>query len=257
MIIYKKSGRVSFFTPRIESVKAFHTAIDFYWGRGIAYVAPALAFYLLLLLPSLLLGFAALGSLVFPEEISAERITPLVAANFAPEIRRPIENFSDSVFSAPALIVSLPLMVWTLSAVLSLLERVMSRSPSAPWDFIHGRIRLLGLSALIVLLLVVVLLAWSLVPGLVFLPLLFMSTLLLYRWLPRKRPSWREAFQGALPASVLLALVPRLFALYIDVSDPSLASGFVATLLLLLSSYGLSVALLVGAGIASRRTHLL
>lgn len=229
--------------------------IDFYWGRGLAYVAPALAFYLLLLLPSLLLGFAALGSLLF-DNISAEQITPFIVENFAPDLRQPIERFSRSVFSGGALLVSIPLMIWTLSAVLSLLERVMSPQPESPKDFVLGRIRLIGVATLLVALIVAGLLLVGRWGSLLFIPLLlFLLSLLLYRFLPRKRPSWPEALSGALPATAMLLLAPRIFAAYIDWADLSILTGLLGAVLLLLSSYLLAIALLVGAGIASRRTY--
>lgn len=216
-----------------------------------AYLAPAIAFYLLLLLPPLLLGLAYLAGIFFPNEINSEEISSFVAERFAEDLRDPILRFSESVFSGRVLFLSVPIMIWTLSAILSLLERGMSPMPSGGWRLVFGRIRLLLLAAGIFLLLLLGLLLP--LPGMVLLVLLPVLLSAIYHFLPPKgwRPSWRASFIGALPAAFLLFLAPQLFALYISFSSFSPASSLATLVLFLLFAYLLAFALILGAGIAS------
>lgn len=227
--------------------------IHFYWGRGLAYLAPAVAFYLLLLLPVLLLGLAFVSSAVF-NSIDTSDVAALIGDRFAPELRSQIFDFSEGVFSGSALLFSVPLAAWTLSAVLSLLDRVMSPLPPHAWVLVLGRLRLIAL-ALLLLLILSLALAFPL-PELLALPLLWLGLSTLYRYLPRKDfwPDWREALWGALPAAALLFLAPRLFTLYISFGSFSTARGLAGLVLFLLSAYLLAFALLLGAGLSSRKT---
>ena len=227
--------------------------IHFYWGRGLAYLAPAVAFYLLLLLPVLLLGLAFLSSVVFGDWETRDAAS-FVAERFAPELRGQIFDFSRGIFSGSVLLLSVPLAVWTLSAVLSLLDRVMSPLPPHAWILVLGRLRLI-LLALLLLLLLGLALAFPL-PEFLALPLLWVGLATLYRYLPRKDfwPAWPDALWGSLPAAAILFLAPRVFALYLSVGSFSTARGLAGLVLFLLSAYLLAFALLLGAGLCSRKT---
>jgi uncharacterized BrkB/YihY/UPF0761 family membrane protein len=241
--------------------RAYQRVTDFWWGSGLAYDAPALAFYLLLALAPLALGLSALATLLFPESLSSGQIAAYLGRLFPASVSDELQDLaSGSRAQTPwLLLLSAFLMFWTVSAALSVIERAESRIIGAVnTALVLGRIRMLYLGALftIVLLLIIGSFAERLLPiplTLLAVPLALVTIALLYRLLPRQRLPWADAFLGALPATAGLLLVPRIVGIYFASGfRPSLAGIFAGLAVFLLSCYLLAIALLVGAGVATR-----
>lgn len=239
----------------------YRQATNFWWGSGLAYDAPALAFYLLISLAPLALGLSALATVLFPETLSAQQIASYLGRIFPDTVGDELQTLAaGSQRQTPwLLLISAVLMFWTVSAALAVIERAESRIiGAANTALIFGRIRMLYLGALfnIVLLLMLISFAerWLPLPiSFLALPITIGSLTMLYRLLPRARLPWTNAFFGALPAGLALLAIPQLVGIYFSSGfRPSLAGIFAGLAVFLISCYLLAVALLIGAGVATR-----
>lgn len=240
---------------------SYQRLTTFWWGSGLAYDAPALAFYLLISLAPLSLGLSALATILFPETLSSQQIASYLGRLFPETVGDELQALaSGSQQQTPWLLaLSAILMFWTVSAALAVIERAESRIiGSANTALIFGRIRMLYLGALFTVVLLLMLISfaerWLPLPvSFLALPVTIGSLTLLYRLLPRARLPWANAFFGALPATLALLAIPQLVSLYFSSGfRPSLAGIFAGLAVFLISCYLLAVALLIGAGVATR-----
>ncbi|MDX6720278.1 MAG: rane protein [Solirubrobacteraceae bacterium] len=246
---------------------------EFYWGEGIADDVPALAYYLVLSLAPFALGLAALEALLLKDVVSAIAVADQLN-RFLPEavhgdIRRLVLGTRDN--SPLLLALALFAMLWTSSGGIGVIERCLSRILDVPrHNIVIGRIRNLGLGALVAVAVILASLSTSVVtnlsyelrpgrgfPGPMILVFNGLGSMLvfatIYRYGPLTRMRWRSALLGAVPGGLAIQAVPAVVGLYV-----SAAAGFAAVQLflllaiMLLGLYIVALLLLVGAGIAGR-----
>jgi uncharacterized BrkB/YihY/UPF0761 family membrane protein len=245
---------------------------DFWWGRGIADDVPALAYYLLLSLGPFALGVAAIQALLLEDVVSALQVASQIN-RFLPEaIHEDIQQLIVNTRSnSPALLaLAVATMLWTSSGAIGVIERCESRILDCPrHDVVTGRIRNLGLGALVALAFVLSTgsapvigevarffrLSDGLPAGLVFLLNAVGSIIgfaVIYRYAPRSRIGWRVALLAAVPSGAAIQAVPALIGLYFGA-----AAGFAAVrvflllAVLLLGLYTMATLMLLGAGLAA------
>jgi membrane protein len=248
-------------------------AFDFYWGQGIADDVPALAYYLVLSLAPFALGLAALEALLLKDVVSAISVADQLN-RFLPEaLHDDIRSLVVGTRNNSPLLLSLALfaMLWTTSGGIGVIERCLSRILDVPRHHIFfGRIRNLGLGALVAVAVILASLSISVVtnlsydlrpgqgfPGPMILVFNALGSMFvfatIYRYAPLTKVSWRSALLGGIPGGLGIQAVPAIVGLYV-----SAAAGFAAVQLflllaiMLLGLYIVAVLLLVGAGIAGR-----
>jgi membrane protein len=256
----EESGSVFWQDKKVKEI--YSRVIAFWWSSGLAYDAPALAFYILISLAPLAIGLSALAEVFFPSTLAPENITNSISVLFPERVAENINDLSRSNNSQTPLllIVSAFLMFWTVSAALSVVERAESRILlEENTSYLTGRLRMLWLGALftLVLLLLLASFATRAIPfsfSLLFVPLAFTLLLLLYRFLPKARAPWKRSALGASFATLGFFLVPRIVSLYFTSGfRPSFVGLFAALAVFIVSCYLLAVFLLLGAGIAAKR----
>ncbi len=243
--------------------RAYKRVTHFWWGQGLAYDVPSLAFYLLVSLAPLALGLAALAGILFADLLEPDRVAEVLADRFPDEIReRIISLAASSKQQTAALLLSISLMIWTSSAALGVLERAMTRvSRAEPFGILWGRIRLLGFGTMFALLVVSALAVSTRAAG--FIPFqggalalaalsIYGGCLLLYLTLPHRRPRTRAALLGALPGAGALLLCPYLVSLYLSIGRVTFGGIFALVVILLISTYLMATGLIIGAGLAAR-----
>ena len=245
---------------------------NFWWGQGIADDVPALAYYLVLSLARFALGLAALQAFLLEDLLSAMEIARQVN-RFLPEaVHGDIEQLVIGTRdNSPLLLaVAIASMLWTSSGAIGVIERCESRILGCPrHDVVTGRLRNLGLGALVALSFVVATGSAPVIGSLLsFLHLgggrtpafgfvlnglgSIVLFAIVYRYAPRSRLSWRRALIGALPAGAGIQAIPALVGLYFGA-----AAGFAAVrvflllAVLLLGLYVMATLMLIGAGLAT------
>ena len=269
---------------RVRRRRAHHTitsflwsgprrAFDFYWGQGIADDVPALAYYLVLSLAPFALGLAALEALLLEDVVSAISVADQLN-RFLPEaLHDDIRSLVVGARNNSPLLLTLALlaMLWTTSGGIGVIERCLSRILDVPRHHIFfGRIRNLGLGALVAVAVILASLSISVVtnlsydlrpgqgfPGPMILVFNALGSMFvfatIYRYAPLTKVSWRSALLGGIPGGLGIQAVPAIVGLYVTA-----AAGFAAVQLflllaiMLLGLYIVAVLLLVGAGIAGR-----
>ena len=246
---------------------------DFYWGEGIADDVPSLAYYLVLSLAPFALGLAALEALLLKDVLSAISVADQLN-RFLPEaLHEDIRSLVLGTRSNSPLLLALALvaMLWTTSGGIGVIERCLSRILDVPrHNMVIGRIRNLGLGALVAVAVILASLSISVVtnlsyelrpgrgfPGPMILVFNAIGSMLvfatIYRYAPLTKMRWRSALLGGIPGGLAIQTVPAIVGLYV-----SAAAGFAAFQLflllavMLLGLYIIALLLLVGAGIAGR-----
>jgi membrane protein len=244
---------------------------DFYWGEGIADDVPALAYYLVLSLAPFALGLAALEALLLKDVVSAIAVADQLN-RFLPEaLHADIRSLVVGTRDNSPLLIGLALfaMLWTTSGGIGVIERCLSRILDVPrHGILVGRIRNLGLGALVAVAVILASLSISVVtnlsydlrpgrgfPGPMILVFNALGSMLvfatIYRYAPLTKMRWRSALLGGIPGGLAIQTVPAIVGLYV-----SAAAGFAAVQLFLLLAivllglYIVALLLLVGAGIA-------
>ena len=248
-------------------------AFDFYWGQGIADDVPALTYYLLLSLAPFALGVAALQALLLENVLSAyeaaDQLNRFLPEEVHGDIRSLVVGARDN--SPLLLAVAVAAMLWTSSGAIGVIERCESRILGCSrYDVVTGRIRNLGLGALVAIAFVagasgapvigdvlsnLHFLDW--IPGGLALVATVVGSIVvfgvIYRYAPKSRLRWRSVLIGAIPAGIAVQAVPAIVGAYFGA-----AAGFAAVRLflllavLLLGLYVMALVLLVGAGLAVR-----
>jgi YihY family inner membrane protein len=246
---------------------------DFYWGDGIADDVPALAYYLVLSLAPFALGLAALEALLLKDVVSAIAVADQLN-RFLPEaihgdIRRLVVGTRDN---SPLLLgLALFAMLWTTSGGIGVIERCLSRILDVPrHNILLGRVRNLGLGALVAVAVILASLSISVVSGisydlrpgrgfpgpmiLVFNGLGSMVVFAtIYRYAPLTKIRWRSALLGGIPGGLAIQTVPAIVGLYVSAAAGfAVVQVFLLLAIVLLGLYIVALLLLVGAGIAAR-----
>lgn len=260
--------------------KGFDDLVEFWWGQGLAHHVPALAFYLVLSLAPLTLGLATIGSLLFNDQLQSGAAAQELSRFFPGDVQEQLREVTERTKSASSslLVLSLFSMLWILSAALGVIERVMTQiSGGEGFGFIYGRARLLVLSALLVALVVAIVSGSFLASGFgdkvatlleidaapvrytlaglnVFLTA---STLaLIYRIVPRSKPSWGSAARASAPAAAILLATPYIVGRYFALGSHLSAVGlFLSMTIILTSCLLIANGLLLGAGLAARASR--
>ena len=244
---------------------------DFYWGQGIADDVPALTYYLLLSLAPFALGLAALEALLLKDVLSALQVVDTLN-RFLPEtlhddIRRLVLGTRDD---SPLLLgVAIVAMLWTTSGAIGVIERCLARITAGErHHIVIGRLRNIVLGGLVAVAVILASLSISVVsdfsyklradsglPGPTILVFNTLGSILvfaaIYHFAPLERIGWIPALKGAVPAGITIQAVPAVVGLYVD-----WAAGFAAVqvflllAIVLLGLYIVSMAILVGAGLA-------
>jgi uncharacterized BrkB/YihY/UPF0761 family membrane protein len=247
--------------------RVLNAVVDFYWGQGLAYQAPALAFYLVVSLVPLALGLTALAGLLFGDLLAPERVTSELADQFPVQIRDQIADLAGSVKnnSPQLLVISILAMIWTSSAAIGVIERTMTPIIGGPpFTIVWGRVRLLIMGGGFGLLVCAAIAFATLTAGWIPLPawavvalntsgLLGLCTLI-FHFAPSKRPRLRSALVGALPATTTLQLTPLLVGIYFSFGARFSPGGIFFSLAVILAScFVIAQGMLIGAALAARR----
>ncbi|MEJ7797395.1 MAG: YihY/virulence factor BrkB family protein [Solirubrobacteraceae bacterium] len=259
------TARLLWSVPR----RLFH----FYWGEGIADDVPALAYYLVLSLAPFALGLAALEALLLKDVVSAIAVADQLNRFLPDALHGDIRSLVVGTRNNSPLLLALALfaMLWTTSGGIGVIERCLSRILDVPrHNIFFGRIRNLGLGALVAVAVILASLSISIVtnlsyelrpgqgfPGPMILVFNAIGSMLvfatIYRYAPLTKIRWRSALLGGIPGGLAIQTVPAIVGLYV-----SAAAGFAAVQLflllaiMLLGLYIVALLLLVGAGVAGR-----
>jgi uncharacterized BrkB/YihY/UPF0761 family membrane protein len=246
---------------------------DFWWGQGIADDVPALAYYLVLSLGPFALGIAALQALLLDDIVSVIQVASQINRFLPDAMHRDVQDLIIGTRDNSPLLLALAVvtMLWTSSGAIGVVERCESRIlDCARHDVVTGRIRNLGLGALVAIAFVVgtgsapvigeVARLFDLrgaLPGGLLLLLNAVGSIALmaviYRYAPRSRIGWAPAFRGALPAGIGLQAVPVLVGLYFGATAGLAAVRlFLLLAVMLFGLYTMATLMLIGAGVAAR-----
>ena len=246
---------------------------DFWWGQGIADDVPALTYYLVLSLAPFALGIAAVEALLLEDLLSAMEVATQLNRFLPDAVHGDVERLvTGTRENSPLLIgIAIAAMLWTSSGAIGVIERCESRMlDCSRHGVVFGRIRNLGLGALVAVVFVVAAfsapvigdvadalhLRGAIPSGLLVVVNAFGSVAifaLIYRYAPRSRLSWGSAFLGGLPAGLAMQAGPAIVGSYFGA-----AAGFAAVrvflllAVLLLGLYLMATVLLIGAGVAVR-----
>jgi membrane protein len=244
---------------------------NFYWGRGIADDVPALAYFLVLSLAPFALGVAAVA-LRLDDALTALSVAAQLNRYLPETIHGDVERLVVGTRNSTPqlLVVAIVAMLWTTSGAIGVIERCLARMLGLPrHNIIFGRVRNMGLGAIVAAGVILAAIATSVVndlsdelalrgavpPALLVVLVTLGSVLLfatIYRYAPAERLRWRACLLGGLPAGVGLQIVPSVVGLYVNA-----AAGLQAVRLFLVLAVvllGLSIVamlVLVGAGVTA------
>jgi membrane protein len=248
--------------------RALDRIFAFYWGKGIADDVPALAYYLVLSLAPFALGVAAVALRV-DDQLTALSVAAQINRYLPDQVHGDIEQLilNTRRSSPQLLIVAIVAMLWTTSGAIGVIERCLSRLLDGErHNIVLGRLRNMGLGAVVAGGVVLAAVATSIVNDVSFLDgiasprLLLVGTALgsivlfsaIYRFAPRAHLSWRSAFLGAIPAGIGLQIVPSVVAFYVSaIAGFQAVRVFLVLAVVLLAVSLLATIVLVGAGIAA------
>lgn len=249
-----------------------HEVERFYWGSGLCDDVPAIAWFLVVLLVPLSLGLGALATVIFDD--AAVRNFAEQAANVFPRevhdqvVALVLETRRDS----PLLVtIAVLVMVWTASNAVGVIERALSRLLKRErGDAVRRKLRHLGLSAALVLLIALTVLLVTETTRLrhtlgidgtvvdsIGIPLIGLVAILvtgsLYKLAPRGGVPWRAALAGGVPAGIVLIATPTAARYYLEGVARGTAVGvFLVLIGVLVTCYVAAIGLMVGAGVTAR-----
>ncbi len=248
--------------------RALDRLFGFYWGEGIADDVPALAYYLVLSLAPFALGVAAVA-LRLDDALStlsvAAQINRYLPEEVHGDINRLVVRTREN--SPQLLVVAVVAMLWTTSGAIGVIERCLSRMLGGErHNIILGRLRNMGLGAIVAAAVILAAIGTSAVndipflghsasPGLLLVVTSLGSIVLfatIYRYAPRAHLGWRSGFLGALPAGIGLQIVPSVVGIYVNgVAGLQAVRLFLVLAVVLLAVSLVAMLVLVGAGIAA------
>ena len=241
-----------------------------YWGSGVAADVPALAYYLLISLAPFLLGVTAIAAQLADTDRIIEDLTRRASSELPAQLKASLIEIIQHAQQSSGWLLVLAVVgcLWTCSGAVGVIvrckHRLLVRNPFNPAG---GRIREMGLAGLVLALVVVIagmaalgagaaadlgieLSGFEAGAGAWFVSLAVLE--MLYVLGPRGRLSARSALAGALPASLLLQVVPLVVSLYTTyaVGAVNVAQLFFILVLLVVGATLSAQIILIGAALA-------
>ncbi len=243
------------------------------------HLAAGVAYYAVLSLFPLILGMVAIIGIFLPSETLQEDILGFFRENLPGLTDTMEENIDDVIRLRGTLgILSLIGLIWTASAMFGAIARAVNRAWDVDTDrpFLIRKTRDIGLAAGVGFLFLLSLgsSSFSEILKAIDLPALelvasgmssalsvlinFGIFLILYRYLPNTRITWKAVWPGALLATVLFALGEKMFVIYMgSIADYSAIYGSLASVVALLVWVYLSAFILIlGAEFSSEYSRM-
>jgi uncharacterized BrkB/YihY/UPF0761 family membrane protein len=247
--------------------------IGLYWDSGIANDVPALSWFLLSSLVPLALGGTALAAVLLGDYAQAQRVAERIASVLPKDAHDQIvELILRTKRDSPLLLViSIVGMIWMSSGIVGVLERCLLRLLARPpRGVVTGKLRNLGLSAVLAVVIVLMVSAATAGTGLVrrlhldptltrlavplaTLTITILLCALVYRALVGESLSWHAAFMGGMVGGIILQATPILAGYYLRfVAGRTPVELFLILTGVLVTCYVASIGLLLGAGVTAR-----
>ncbi|MFZ1993830.1 MAG: YhjD/YihY/BrkB family envelope integrity protein [Solirubrobacteraceae bacterium] len=258
---------------RVALRRAPRELVSLYWDSGVANDVPALAWFLLSSLVPLALGLTALAALVLGDYARAQALSARISQVLPKDVHDQIvELILRTRHESPLLIAgSIAGMVWISSGVVGVLERCLSRLiGGAGAGIVLGKLRNLGVAAVVTVVIMLMVLVTSAGTGLVrrlgvdptlirlAVPLISLAlTVLLcaavYRLLVGGALRWNAALAGGLTSGVMLQVTPTAAGYYLRyVAGRTPVELFLMFSGVLVTCYLAALGLLLGAGVTAR-----
>jgi membrane protein len=249
---------------------------DFFNDSG-PHWAAALTYYALLSSIPLILAIVAISSFFVQEEWAIQQVGE-VLGDFLPEGEEQVEEVVEEAMAAQGTVslLSIGFLLWSGSRVFGVLARALNIFYDVEEYYsllkrtLVELIMLLSIGVLVVLALFSRVILDNILPEFDFLPfdfitleniitnlvasaLIFISVLLIYRFVPRRRVAWRAAIAGAAVTTILFSLGRPIFWYWINTfAEYHLVYGsMAAAVILILWAYIVSLFLLIGGELTS------
>jgi uncharacterized BrkB/YihY/UPF0761 family membrane protein len=253
--------------------RALREVVGLYWESGIGDDVPALAWFLLSSLAPLALGLTALATVALGDYAEAQALADRAGGVLPDDVHdQLVELVLRTKNDSPVLIAAAILgMVWTSSGVVGVVDRclarLLARERGGP---LIGKLRNLGIAAVVAALIVLLVLVATAGTGLVerigvdatllriVVPLLTMVVIAaicatLYRTLAAGALSWRAAVAGGALSGLLLEVTPTLAGYYLRlVAGRTPVELFLMLAGVLSTCYLVALGLLLGTGVTAR-----
>ena len=253
--------------------RALREVVGLYWESGVGDDVPALAWFLLSSLVPLALGLTALATVALGDSAQAQALADRVAGVLPDDVHdQLVELVLRTRNDSPLLIAAAILgMVWTSSGVVGVVDRclarLLARERGGP---LIGKLRNLGIAAVVAVLIVLLVLVATAGTGLVerigvdatllriVVPLLTMVVIAaicatLYRTLAAGAAGWRAAVAGGAVSGLVLEVTPTLAGYYLRlVAGKTPVELFLMLAGVLFTCYLVALGLLLGAGVTAR-----
>jgi uncharacterized BrkB/YihY/UPF0761 family membrane protein len=247
--------------------------VGLYWDSGVSNDVPALAWFLLSSLVPLALGVTALAAVALGDYAQAQALSTRMAEVLPKDVHdQVVELILRTKQESPLLIaVSIIGMVWVSSGIVGVIERCLLRLLRRPGrGFVLGKLRNLGVAAVVSVVIVLMVLAATAGTGIVR-RLDFNSTLIrlvvpltalaatallcstVFRTLAGTSLSWRAALAGGLVSGLILDLTPTVAGYYLRyVAGKTPVELFLMLTGVLITCYIAAFGLLLGTGVTAR-----
>jgi membrane protein len=249
---------------------------DFFNDSG-PHWAAALTYYALLSSIPLLLAIVAIASFFVDEQWAIQEVGEILG-NFLPEGEEQVEEIVEEAMAAQGTVslLSIGFLLWSGSRVFGVIARALNifydveEHYSFLKRFLVELIMLLSIGVVVVIALFSRIIMDYLLPEFNILPidnfslaniiqdivasgLVFLTVLLIYRFVPRRRVAWRAAIVGAVVATLLFSLGRPVFWYWVNTSaEYHLVYGsMAAAVILILWAYIVSLFLLIGGELTS------
>jgi len=258
-----------------RATRFFNICDNFYWKSGVSADVPALAYYLLISLAPFLLGVTAMAARVFDTDQIIADITVKASSELPWQLKASLIEIIEHAQQSSGWLLLLAVIgcLWTCSGAVGVIVRCKHRLLGRPaYHPTLARLREIGLAGLVVLL-VVLLAAMAAVGGgltdrlkidfssIELSALTWAASLIILEMLyilgPRGKISLRAALSGALPASILLQVVPLVIALYTNyaIGAVNVAQLFFTLVLLVVAATLSAQIILIGATLACMKSR--
>jgi uncharacterized BrkB/YihY/UPF0761 family membrane protein len=250
-----------------------HEVVGLYFDSGIGAAVPALAWFLLASLAPLALGLTAIAAVVLGDWDEAQALADRAAGVLPPDAHEQIVQLvlrtqKDSPLLIAGAIVG---MIWTSSGAVGVIQRTLTSvlgvdSGSA----VLGKLRTLGVSSAVAILIVLAVVVGSAGTGFVgrvgldgtltrlLVPLASLSVITLIcaammHTLALGALSWRAALTGAVVSALALEITPTAAGYYLRyVAGAAPVDVFLMLAGVLITCYLIALGLLIGTGVAAR-----
>jgi uncharacterized BrkB/YihY/UPF0761 family membrane protein len=249
-----------------------------YWGSGLCNDVPALAWYLLVSLVPLALGVTALATLVLGDYAHARKLVAHATGVLPKDVHDQLIQLLLRTHSQSPLLVAVSLiaMVWVSSGAVGVVERcllrLLGRAPRvvAAKDALRGKLRQIGLAAVLATVIVVIVISASAGTGLVnrlgvdsallriLTPLVALAFCVafcagLYRTLSGRDLASRAALAGGAVGGLVLLVTPTVAGYYVGVvADRTPVGVFLVLAGIVFTCEVVALGLLLGAGVSAR-----